>query len=217
MKRIIALLMSAVMLLSACVMTLTSCGEADATHYVTFVIEYDGYSGERLSQEVTIELYGEEAPITVENFVGLCKEGYYNGTVFHRIVDTFMVQGGDGDGKADGISKDNKPTIKGEFSENGVDNPILHERGTISMARSKDRDSASTQFFIVLMTSESNTRSLDGEYAAFGKVVKGMFVFDTVSRGINDDWGGGYGYKGTRPEIVSTVVETAEEYERRVG
>jgi len=188
----------------------------EVTHYVTLIIAYDDAEGVKQSAEITIELYGDEAPETVENFVALCEEGYYDETVFHRIVEGFMVQGGDGDGNADGISND-KPSIKGEFDENDYKNRIPHERGTISMARSDDMDSASTQFFIVLETSENNTESLDGKYASFGKVIKGMSFFDMISKGVNDDKGGSYKFQGNRPTILATMVETPEEYAERMA
>ena len=122
---------------------------------------------------IYLTLDGEQAPITVKNFVKLAKEGFYDGLTFHRVIDGFMIQGGDPDGDGTGGSSE---TIKGEFSSNGVDNTIKHERGVISMARSKAPDSASSQFFIVHKTSSH----LDGNYAAFGKVTKGMEVVDKI-------------------------------------
>lgn len=124
--------------------------------------------------KIIIELDGNEAPITVNNFINLVKEKYYDGLTFHRIIDGFMIQGGDKGG--DGVSNDGEKTIKGEFSSNGVENNIKHERGVISMARSNDPDSASTQFFIMHET----TPSLDGNYAAFGKVIDGMDIIDKI-------------------------------------
>lgn len=112
-------------------------------------------------------LYADNTPITVTNFIDLVKSGYYNGLKFHRIINGFMMQGGEGE---------SKKTIKGEFSSNGIENKISHVRGTISMARSSDPDSASTQFFIV----QSDSTYLDGNYAAFGTVTKGMDVVDKV-------------------------------------
>ena len=122
---------------------------------------------------IYLTLDGEQAPITVKNFVKLAKEGFYDGLTFHRVIDGFMIQGGDPDGDGTGGSSE---TIKGEFSSNGVDNTIKHERGVISMARSQAPDSASSQFFIVHKTSAH----LDGNYAAFGKVTKGMEVVDKI-------------------------------------
>ena len=131
--------------------------------------------------EITIKDYGtikisldaEAAPLTVENFLKLTKEGFYDGLTFHRIMNGFMMQGGDPEGNGTGGSDE---TIKGEFAENGVDNPLSHTRGAISMARSQDYDSASSQFFIV----HEDSTYLDGQYAAFGYVTEGMDVVDKI-------------------------------------
>ena len=122
---------------------------------------------------ITVELDGNTAPITVENFISLAKDGFYDGLTFHRIIDGFMIQGGDPDGNGTGGSK---KTIKGEFSGNGVENNISHVRGVISMARSGDPDSASSQFFIV----HQDSTFLDGQYAAFGHVTEGMEIVDAI-------------------------------------
>ena len=121
--------------------------------------------------EFTLELYPEYAPKTVANFVKLVKEGFYNGLTFHRIVDNFMCQGGDPEGTGMGGSAE---TIPGEFAANGWDNALSHERGVISMARSQNPNSASSQFFICY----DDCSFLDGSYAAFGKVTEGMEVLD---------------------------------------
>ena len=122
---------------------------------------------------VKLELDANEAPITVENFLKLASEGFYDGVPFHRLDKDFVLQGGDPDG--DGIGGSDT-TIKGEFASNGVENSISHERGVISMARSGDPDSASSQFFICL----EDSSFLDGNYAAFGRVTEGMDVIDAV-------------------------------------
>ncbi len=122
---------------------------------------------------ISLELYGEEAPITVNNFVKLANEGFYNGLTFHRIISGFMIQGGDPNGDGTGGSTEN---IKGEFSQNGVENRILHTRGTISMARSSENDSASSQFFIM----QQDATHLDGAYAAFGRVTSGLEIVDKI-------------------------------------
>lgn len=122
---------------------------------------------------ITVELDPEHAPITVENFVKLAKDGFYDGLTFHRIMEGFMMQGGDPNGNGTGGSEE---TIKGEFSENGVDNPLSHTRGAISMARSQMPDSASSQFFIV----HEDSPHLNGLYAAFGYVTEGMDVVDKI-------------------------------------
>ncbi len=137
-----------------------------ATYYADIVIE--GYG------TITVELYQNSAPITVENFIKLAEDGFYDGLTFHRIIKGFMMQGGDPGG--DGISDDDQETIVGEFAENGYSNPVTHERGVISMARTSDPDSASSQFFIM----QEKALHLDGQYAAFGKVVVGMDVVDRV-------------------------------------
>lgn len=122
---------------------------------------------------ISVELDADVAPITVTNFVDLAKDGFYDGLTFHRIISGFMIQGGDPLGNGTGGAD---KTIKGEFSENGVENSISHVRGTISMARSQDYDSASSQFFIM----HKDNPGLDGQYAAFGTVTKGMEVVDKI-------------------------------------
>lgn len=125
--------------------------------------------------KISLELDADTAPITVTNFVNLAKSGFYDGLTFHRIIDGFMIQGGDPDGNGTGGSD---KEIKGEFSENGVENNISHERGVISMARAMDMDSASSQFFIV----QADSTYLDGSYAAFGHVTEGMEVVDKICK-----------------------------------
>ena len=124
--------------------------------------------------DITVKLDRTQAPITVDNFIKLVNEKFYDGLTFHRIIDTFMIQGGDPKGDGTGGSK---KTIKGEFSQNGVENNISHTRGTISMARSSDYNSASSQFFIM----QDDNTGLDGQYAAFGKVTKGMHFVDQIA------------------------------------
>lgn len=122
---------------------------------------------------IELELDADIAPITVVNFAKLVNEGFYNGLTFHRIIDGFMIQGGDPQGTGMGGSDEN---IKGEFSANGVKNTISHIRGTISMARSRDYNSASSQFFIV----HKDSTFLDGQYAGFGKVTSGIEIVDKI-------------------------------------
>ena len=124
---------------------------------------------------IELELDADTAPITVTNFVELAKDGFYDGLTFHRNIEDFMIQGGDPNGNGTGGSKH---TIKGEFSANGVENNIKHERGVISMARSQDYNSASSQFFIMY----EKASHLDGQYAAFGKVTKGLDVLDKLEK-----------------------------------
>lgn len=173
MKKIIAFLLCAVLAGAA-----LGCGSKDKSeasacdadllsglHYAEIEVEDYG--------TISLELDADTAPITVTNFVNLAKDGFYDGLTFHRIIDGFMIQGGDPLGNGTGGSDE---TIKGEFSDNGVENDISHVRGTISMARSSDPDSASSQFFIV----HQDSTYLDGQYAAFGHVTDGMDVVDAI-------------------------------------
>lgn len=124
---------------------------------------------------IQLELDADAAPITVSNFAELANTGFYDGLTFHRIMRNFMIQGGDPLGNGTGGSQ---TSIKGEFSSNGVDTGLIHERGTISMARSNDPNSASSQFFIC----DADDDFLDGNYAAFGHVIKGMDVVDAIAK-----------------------------------
>ena len=124
--------------------------------------------------KIELELYPEAAPKTVENFLKLVGEGFYDGLIFHRVIPGFMIQGGDPQGNGMGGAKEN---IVGEFRANGHDNPIKHTRGVISMARAFNPNSASSQFFIM----HADAPHLDGQYAAFGKVVSGMEVVDEIA------------------------------------
>ena len=147
--------------------------------------------------KIELELDADNTPITVTNFVNLINEKFYDGLTFHRIIDGFMIQGGDP--SKDGTGGSNE-TIKGEFSSNGVNNKILHKRGVISMARrSNDPNSASSQFFIM----QKDNESLDGEYAAFGYVTSGMEVVDKIIENVSslgDD-------NGLIPEENQPVIE----------
>jgi len=159
-----------------------------ATDYVQIDIENYG--------SITAELYGEEAPITVENFMGLVDEGFYDGLTFHRIISDFMIQGGDPLGNGTGGS-DKK--IKGEFASNGVENDISHTRGTLSMARSSANDSASSQFFIM----HGDADYLDGNYAAFGRVLSGIEVVDDIVKNTPTTDSNGTVRSANQPKIVS--------------
>ena len=125
-------------------------------------------------KEIKIELYPQIAPITVENFISLVKDGFYDGLTFHRVIPGFMIQGGCPDGTGMGGPGH---TIKGEFLSNGVENTLRHTRGVLSMARANNPDSAGSQFFIM----HADAPHLDGQYAAFGKVVEGMEVVDEIA------------------------------------
>ncbi len=124
---------------------------------------------------IKLELYPEIAPKTVENFKKLVKEGFYDGLIFHRVIAGFMIQGGDPTGTGMGGAKDK---LAGEFSANGFKNNLSHKRGVISMARSRDFNSASSQFFIM----HADGTFLDGQYAAFGKVTEGMETVDDIAQ-----------------------------------
>ncbi|MBR6651098.1 MAG: peptidylprolyl isomerase [Clostridia bacterium] len=129
---------------------------------------------------IKLTLDHKQAPITVENFVSLVEKGFYDGLTFHRIIEDFMIQGGDPKGNGTGGSDEN---IKGEFAANYVNNTISHKRGVISMARSQDYNSASSQFFIC----HADATYLDGQYAAFGQVTEGLDVVDKIAAVETDD------------------------------
>ena len=166
MKKIISMLLCVFTLLS-----LSACSSNEVistdTVYAQITMEDGGV--------ITLELYADVAPITVSNFVKLANDGVYDGTIFHRVIKNFMIQGGYPTGTGYGDSSISK--IKGEFSSNGVKNDISHTRGVISMARSEKNDSASSQFFIC----HADSTYLDGKYAAFGKVIAGMDVVDKIA------------------------------------
>ena len=149
---------------------------------------------------IDLELDADTAPITVANFAKLVNEGFYNGLTFHRIIDGFMIQGGDP--KGDGTGGSDK-TIKGEFKENGVENKISHKRGVISMARSSMFDSASSQFFIVHKDSDF----LDGQYAGFGKVTKGIEIVDKICNDTKVEDTNGTVLKANQPIIEKIVMK----------
>ncbi len=140
----------------------------EVTNHVKIVMEDGGI--------ILVELLPEYAPITVENFQKLVSENFYDGIIFHRIVEDFVIQGGDPTGTGMGGSEEN---ITGEFSENGIDNTLSHDRGVLSMARSYEMDSASSQFFICLLS--ETCKQLDGSYAGFGRVIAGMDVVDSIA------------------------------------
>ena len=123
------------------------------------------------------ELYPDIAPITVENFVNLIKKNFFDGLIFHRVIPGFMIQGGGYYGREKGYQHKDTASIKGEFASNGVKNDLKHDRGVLSMARTMVKDSASSQFFIM----HAKAPHLDGEYAAFGKVTKGLEVVDRIA------------------------------------
>ena len=149
---------------------------------------------------IDLELDEKAAPVTVENFLKLVNMKFYDGTIFHRVIPGFMIQGGDPDGTGMG-----GPgwTIKGEIKANGVDNPISHTRGVISMARAMDPDSAGSQFFIM----HADALYLDGQYAAFGHVVNGMDVVDRIASTRTNRWNGDRPYEDQVMETVRVIEE----------
>nr|WP_309147698.1 peptidylprolyl isomerase [Thermophilibacter sp. ET337] len=157
-------------------------------------IEVEGYG------TIEVALNANVAPITVSNFCHLVEEGFYDGLTFHRVVPGFMIQGGDPEGNGTGGSD---ATIKGEFEDNGVENNIPHVRGTISMARASDYDSASSQFFIM----QEEADYLDGQYAAFGTVTSGIEVVDAICEGVSiADEASGLVTEQTQPVISSITL-----------
>lgn len=213
MKKFLSLLLSAMLIVAG----LTSCGtdstsgaEASSNtagskensteetknmltgkHHVEITVKDKGV--------IAVELDADTAPITVTNFVELANSGFYNGLTFHRIIEGFMIQGGDPKGNGTGGSDKN---IKGEFAANGIKNDISHERGVISMARSSAYNSASSQFFIMHKTSTH----LDGQYAAFGHVTSGMDIVDDLAENTPVSDSDGTVLKANQPVIESIKV-----------
>ncbi len=169
-----------VLSLLAIIFVLTGCGTAKDSKK-TETVDYASKVKENPivtitmsnDEKIVIELEPTVAPNTVANFISLVKEGFYDGLIFHRVIPDFMIQGGDPSGNGTGGPD---YSIDGEFSSNGWDNSLKHERGVISMARSKDPNSAGSQFFIMVKESTN----LDGDYAAFGKVLEGMETVDAI-------------------------------------
>lgn len=176
---------------SSCV-TSASGEYASGTHHAT--IEVEGYGA------IKLEFDADVAPVTVANFAKLAGEGFYDGLTFHRIIEGFMVQGGDPNGNGTGGSDEK---IVGEFSDNGHPNSISHVRGTISMARSQAYNSASSQFFIM----QADTPSLDGQYAAFGHVTEGMDVVDAMCEAARPTDNNGTIAAADQPRIASAKMD----------
>lgn len=203
-----------IVLLATCVFCLTACGKAksdvdNTSGQVTsgnaevrnvplsipdegvLTRESEGLLSGKYNIEIEIEDYGtialtldaDLAPVTVTNFLDLVQDGFYNGLTFHRIIDGFMIQGGCPEGTGFGGSDRN---IQGEFSQNGIENNLAHTRGVISMARSGDPDSASSQFFIM----HEDAPHLDGAYAAFGEVTEGIEIVDKICKDTPDGYNG---------------------------
>ena len=174
---------------------------SEKTDYVAIQVEDYG--------TIVVHLRADVAPITVANFQKLVSEKFYDGLIFHRVIEGFMIQGGDPKGNGTGGSKEN---IKGEFSANGVDNTLSHKRGVISMARQGENpytgemnyDSASSQFFIC----HADSPHLDGDYAAFGYVTEGMDVVDAVCTTVKPSGGNGKIAAEDQPVMTSVTIRT---------
>ena len=158
--------------------------------------------------KIVAELYPETAPISVNNFISLVKKGFYDGLIFHRVISGFMIQGGDPQGV--GIGGPGY-CIKGEFSANGVKNPLSHKRGVLSMARAQAMDSAGSQFFIM----HADGEFLDGQYAAFGRVLEGMEVVDAIAATETDASDRPRTEQRMKSVTVDTKGETYEAPEKR--
>lgn len=157
---------------------------------------------------ITVELNQEAAPVTVANFINLAQNGFYDGLTFHRIIEGFMMQGGDPNGDGTGGNTDengNEINIVGEFSDNGYENDLSHTRGAVSMARSNEYNSASSQFFIV---QEDSSDSLDGQYAVFGYVTEGMDIVDAICESAVPTDGNGAIEADEQPVITSITIRT---------
>ena len=199
MKRTVCACLALILLLS-----LAACGKQSAPEPA---VEAAEAFQELRHAEITIRDYGvvkleldaASAPITVENFCKLAQQGFYDGLTFHRIMDGFMIQGGDPAGNGTG-GADEK--IRGEFSQNGFSNPISHVKGVISMARSKDPDSASSQFFITV----ADSTFLDGSYAAFGRVTEGMEILEQIAKDARPIDNNGTIPPDQQPVIESIVI-----------
>ena len=196
-KKIFSLCLAMLMVLTIAA-AFSSCGKKDEesytpTHYATIDIKNYG--------TIELELYGDIAPITVNNFVKLANEGFYESLTFHRIMSGFMIQGGGYDISDNEIDA---PTIKGEFESNGTKNPLKHTRGVISMARTNVKDSASSQFFIM----HKDAPHLDGEYAAFGMVIKGIEVVDKICQEVPQGYNGAVNVFD-RPVIEKVTIREA--------
>ena len=218
MKKTLVMILAALLVLALCACGSRAAGSAGDTQAKSEAedqaaqtteqsAEADGTFQKVRHAEITVKDYGTikleldegTAPITVANFVKLAKDGFYDGLTFHRIMDGFMIQGGDPRGNGTGGSDEK---IKGEFKQNGVDNPISHVKGVISMARSNQPNSASSQFFITV----ADATFLDGAYAAFGRVTEGMEVAEKIAKDARPVDNNGSVMPDEQPVIESIVI-----------
>lgn len=174
---------------------LTGCSSDEETltgkHHAEIIVQDYGI--------IKVELDADQAPITVQNFIDLANSGFYDGLTFHRIIEGFMIQGGDPNGDGTGGSGH---TIRGEFTQNGVNNTLSHTRGAISMARSSAMNSASSQFFIV----HEDSTYLDGSYAVFGYVTEGIEVVDAIATSVSAEDSNGTVAKENQPIIEKITI-----------
>lgn len=174
---------------------LTGCSSDEETltgkHHAEIIVQDYG--------TIKVELDADQAPITVQNFIDLANSGFYDGLTFHRIIEGFMIQGGDPNGDGTGGSGH---TIRGEFTQNGINNTLSHTRGAISMARSSAMNSASSQFFIV----HEDYTYLDGSYAVFGYVTEGMDVVDAIATSVTVEDSNGTVAKENQPVIEKITI-----------
>lgn len=174
---------------------LTGCSNDEETltgkHHAEIIVQDYGI--------IKVELDADQAPITVQNFIDLANSGFYDGLTFHRIIEGFMIQGGDPNGDGTGGSGH---TIRGEFTQNGVNNTLSHTRGAISMARSSAMNSASSQFFIV----HEDSTYLDGSYAVFGYVTEGIEVVDAIATSVSAEDSNGTVAKENQPIIEKITI-----------
>lgn len=186
--------LTSILIVFMLILAVAGCGKsatASGKHHANITIEDYG--------TISVELDTDSAPISVANFMALAEDGFYDGLTFHRIMDGFMMQGGDPLGTGRGGSDE---TIKGEFSSNGVENKLSHTRGAISMARSKAKDSATSQFFIV----HEDSTFLDGDYACFGYVTEGMDIVDKICTETPVQDNNGTVLKADQPVITSIEI-----------
>lgn len=174
---------------------LTGCSSDEETltgkHHAEIIVQDYG--------TIKVELDADQAPITVQNFIDLANSGFYDGLTFHRIIEGFMIQGGDPNGDGTGGSGH---TIRGEFTQNGINNTLSHTRGAISMARSSAMNSASSQFFIV----HEDYTYLDGSYAVFGYVTEGMDVVDAIATSVTAEDSNDTVAKENQPVIEKITI-----------
>ncbi len=189
MKRILCLIVAAILVMMTC-----SCGDSAP---IGFTIEMQDGS------VMKGELYPDVAPKTVENFVKLCNENFYDGLIFHRVISGFMIQGGAFDEElySGNINQKSAASIKGEFAANGFENDLKHTRGVISMARTNEPNSASSQFFIM----HKDNPSLDGNYAAFGKITEGLDVIDKIAAVETGKLNAMFDDVPTEPQVIKTI------------